>query len=88
MSEREHDSQCEINPWRHYCHCRERALEAQLENSYSHEYFAEVVDGLKAQLAACRAALKLLVTDVQDYEAWQRPCYALDVARAALAEGP
>ena len=32
-----------------------------------------------------RDALQLLVTDVQDYEAWQRPCYALDVAQDALA---
>jgi len=30
-------------------------------------------------------ALRLLVIDLQDYEAWQRPCHALvDVARAAL----
>lgn len=32
------------------------------------------------------AALKLLVADVADYEAWQRPCHALDVARAAIAK--
>ena len=31
------------------------------------------------------AALRLLVQDVQDYAAWQRPCHALDVAQAALA---
>lgn len=31
-------------------------------------------------------ALKLLVSDVQDYEAWQRPCHALDVAVAAIAK--
>ena len=31
-------------------------------------------------------ALRLLITDVQDYEPWQRPCYALDAARAALAK--
>jgi hypothetical protein len=30
-------------------------------------------------------ALKLLVADVADYPAWQRPCHALDVARQALA---
>ena len=30
-------------------------------------------------------ALELLVADVADYEAWQRPCHALDKARAALA---
>lgn len=31
-------------------------------------------------------ALKLLVADVADYEPWQRPCHALDVARAAIAK--
>lgn len=31
-------------------------------------------------------ALRLLVQDVQDYEVWQRPCYAVDVARAAIAK--
>lgn len=31
------------------------------------------------------AALELLVADVEQYEAWQRPCYALDIARAHLA---
>lgn len=30
------------------------------------------------------AALDLLVKDVRGYEAWQRPCYAFDVAVAAL----
>lgn len=32
------------------------------------------------------AALKLLVADVAQYEAWQRPCYALDEANAAIWE--
>lgn len=31
-------------------------------------------------------ALKILVQDVLQYEAWQRPCYALDIAVAALAK--
>ena len=31
------------------------------------------------------AALALLLKDCEDYEAWQRPCYAVDVAKAALA---
>ena len=30
-------------------------------------------------------AAQLLVTDVADYEAWARPCYALTQAKAALA---
>ena len=34
-----------------------------------------------------RDALKLLVIDVAYYEAWQRPCYALDKAKAALDKG-
>lgn len=32
------------------------------------------------------AALELLVKDVGDYEAWQRPCHALDVAREAITK--
>lgn len=32
------------------------------------------------------AALERLVLDVADYPAWQRPCAALDEARAALAQ--
>lgn len=32
------------------------------------------------------AALKLLVADVADYEPWQRPCHALDLARVAIAK--
>lgn len=32
------------------------------------------------------AALKLLVADVADYEAWERPCHALDKARAVIAK--
>ena len=35
--------------------------------------------------SALAAALKLLVDDVADYEAWQRPCHALDIARASLS---
>jgi septal ring factor EnvC (AmiA/AmiB activator) len=49
-------------------------------------------DALQIQLQASeralervREALKLLLADVQDYEPWQRPCHAVDVARAALA---
>ncbi len=30
-------------------------------------------------------ALSLLLADIKDYEAWQRPCHAVDVAVAALA---
>ncbi len=31
-------------------------------------------------------ALNSLVVNVQDYEAWQRPCLALDQAKKILAE--
>ena len=33
-----------------------------------------------------RAALELLVADIREYEAWQRPCFALDKAITALAQ--
>jgi len=39
---------------------------------------------LERENARLREALKLLVVDVADYEAWQRPCYALEQAKAAL----
>ena len=32
------------------------------------------------------AALRLLVADVSEYETWQRPCHAFDMACAALAK--
>lgn len=32
------------------------------------------------------AALKLLAADVEGYEAWQRPCHALDVAIEVIAK--
>ena len=35
--------------------------------------------------AGLREALTLLVNDVADYPAWDRPCHALNVARTALA---
>lgn len=50
------------------------------------DYHREMVEKLRAQNAKLREALKLLLADVQDYETWQRPCYAVDVASAVLAE--
>lgn len=41
---------------------------------------------IKAERDELAAALKTLLIDVQDYPAWKRPCYAVDVARAALAK--
>ncbi|MBX4215943.1 hypothetical protein KW797_03265, partial [Candidatus Parcubacteria bacterium] len=35
-----------------------------------------------------RKALRGLVLDCQDYEAWQRPCHALHVAKVALDKNP
>lgn len=43
---------------------------------------------LVAENERLREALTLLVQDVQYYSAWQRPCLALDKARAALGETP
>ena len=53
----------------------------------------EEATALTAALAArdetirgLRGALDLLVKDVAGYPAFERPCYALDVARAALSQ--
>lgn len=46
-------------------------------------------DGHAKMLAAAPellTALESLVADVAQYEAWQRPCHALDVARTAIAK--
>ena len=40
---------------------------------------------LIAAAPALYAALRTLIADVSDYEPWQRPCHAVDKARAALA---
>ena len=39
---------------------------------------------LRDRNADLRSVLLDLVVNVQDYEAWQRPCHALDKAREAL----
>lgn len=44
----------------------------------------QLLDDATAEAKTLRDALSLLVADVAQYEAWQRPCYALEVARAAL----
>lgn len=49
----------------------------------------EAADALAEQAAVREelcGALRGLVADVADYDAWARPCHALDVARAALAK--
>jgi len=38
-----------------------------------------------AQVDALVEALARLVADVQDYPAWERPCFAVDEANKALA---
>jgi len=45
--------------------------------------YRESSDAINADLLA---ALQLLVADVTEYEAWERPCHAVDVARAAIAK--
>lgn len=47
------------------------------------EYVTITTTELSALIAAAEA-LETLTLDVQDYPAWERPCYALDKARAAL----
>jgi hypothetical protein len=47
---------------------------------------ADRADTAEAKVSELVAALELLVQDVSDYEAWERPCHALDVAREALAK--
>lgn len=52
------------------------------------EEAADTITRLRSQLEAhkqCKEALELLVHDVQDYEAWERPCHALDEAKSALS---
>jgi len=49
-------------------------------------HLADEIVRLKRDLAEAVAVLELLVADVQDYEAWQRPCYAVDRANAVLAK--
>lgn len=43
------------------------------------------ISRLSADRAELVEALRLLVDDVAAYEAWQRPCMALDNARTLLA---
>ena len=42
-------------------------------------------DKLKADLAGLEEALELLLLDMKDYEAWQKPCHAYVQAKEALA---
>lgn len=41
-----------------------------------------------SRIEQLETALRLLLADVQDYPAWQRPCHAVDEARKALAGEP
>ena len=60
-------------------------LRAKLEQALELRLHAERMQTqAEARARRLEEALKLLVADVQDYEPWQRPCRALDVARAAL----
>ncbi len=63
-----------VEPW----------LIALLDGVQNSNHSAEVVATAAYASSKLVKALALLVADVADYEAWQRPCHALDVARAAL----
>ena len=52
------------------------------------EEIEQVCDLAAEKIRSLESALSLLVQDVQDYEAWQRPCHALDVAKAELLRQP
>ena len=56
-------------------------------NNWRHDFLREEREKRAAQARASvlATALKLLVDDVADYPAWQRPCFALDKAREALS---
>lgn len=43
-------------------------------------------DALKQANEKLREGLETLVVNVQSYDSWARPCYALDKAKEALAE--
>lgn len=45
---------------------------------------AALIRAQAERVRVLESALRGLVDDVADYPAWQRPCHALDVARAAL----
>ncbi len=64
-----------VEPW----------LIALLDGVQNSNHSAEVVATAAYAAPALVKALELLVADVAGYEAWERPCRALDVARAALA---
>lgn len=44
------------------------------------------LDSQASEIERLRAALELLVLDVSEYEAFERPCYALDKARDAISK--
>jgi hypothetical protein len=63
---------------------KERELTRELSAEKRLLHVREARQASTERIIALRDALKLLVADVQDYEAWQRPCRALDVARETL----
>lgn len=59
-----------------------------LGNAESKALIADALDELTFatwRQSTLLEALKLLVADVADYPAWQRPCHALDVAQRTIA---
>lgn len=64
-------------------------IEAFAEIRHSGEGAYDECDANARLIAAAPdvlSALKLLLADVKDYEPWQRPCHAVDVAEAAIAK--
>lgn len=59
---------------------REARANARFIATFDPSFVLSLLDRVERQ----EEALRLLVADVADYPAWQRPCHALDAARAAL----
>lgn len=57
-----------------------------VQPSYSNPEHEDANSRLIAAAPELYEALTLLLADVQDYPAWQRPCHAVDAAKAALAK--
>lgn len=67
----------------HAAEIKRLAEEARLAGMQADQN-ASAVNELQAEVERLRGALRRLLLDVQDYPAWQRPCAAVDEARATL----
>jgi hypothetical protein len=67
--------------------CQRDLAREQRDSADNKRQMAEArATAAEARLEEAKAVVQLLVADVADYEAWQRPVYALDKARAFLKE--